>query len=82
MSSSCSFVKTKTEFTIPPEHLVKKVEWPKNYSPIEQPLLNMDIMNYIQALEIELKNQENNKVVFDGWRNKLIEEEKKLNKGK
>lgn len=80
LSSSCSYVlKGRTEFTIPPEHLVISVNWPYVDVPLDQPITNKDIVLYIQALEEELKIQENNYVEFNTWRWKMIDLQKEVN---
>lgn len=73
MNSSCvSVTKYKTEFVIPPDHLVIKPKWPKNTKPLTEKLINGDHVSYTQALESELDIQDKNYVEFHLWRDKML----------
>lgn len=82
MLSSCctSPENNNTHFTIPTKATVVKVVWPVADVPKELSLINKDILEYIAALQAQLKIQENNYIEFNKWRDKMLSEEAKLNK--
>lgn len=81
LSSCCTSPENNTtHFTIPPKTTVVKVVWPVVDVPKELSLINKDILEYIAALQAQLKIQENNYIEFNKWRDKMLSEEEKLNK--